>query len=99
MFQAFDSASLFAFEVNIHCTLIFVFSQALSCSASGHPMYMGGDLCKRLFSNPSLKLTSAMNLMRNDMLLLLAVLHMAFALLLLAFPTTCTFIFGSSSAL
>lgn len=52
MFQAFDSASLFAFEVNIHCTLIFVFSQALSSSASGHPMYMGGDLCKRLFQIP-----------------------------------------------
>jgi len=94
MFQAFYSTSPFAFEVNIHCTLMFVFSLALSSSAPGHPTYMGGDLCKRLFKNLSLNLVSAMNLMSK-----LAVLHMAFALLLLGFPTTCTFIFGSSSAL
>lgn len=49
-------------------------------------MYMGGDLCKRLSSNPSLKLTSAMNLTSSGTLLPLAVLHMAVALLLLVFP-------------
>lgn len=40
---------------------------------------------QKVFSNPSLKLISAMNLISNDKLLLFAVLHVAFTSLLTTF--------------
>ena len=59
-------------------------------------MYLGGDLCKRLFfPNPPLKLTFAMSL-SHGMLLLLAVLHVLVSSFLLIFPITYMFIIASA---